>query len=146
MMTWFFRLWGRASSRNSEKAWQTLPEAVVDAIDEGATWSLGDDGVRFLEAKALSPSTQTAEAVAAIRLLGLLAEDGHVTTAQVANTLRDAFVLDDARRHYFAVEALWQGRVAEGIPSLKRIVDVTDEGRLCELARRALAVLEGDNG
>jgi len=98
-------VWSKATIEASDGAWHLLPEEVFDLIDD-EDLELDEDGGRFLGFAAMSPDTPNPAAIAAIRLLGMLAEEEALSQSHVLPILRDVLGHDDAQRRYYAAKAL----------------------------------------
>lgn len=138
---WFRAMWNAALGAKAERAWHLLPEDVFDRIDEeGADFATSD--AEFLGYAAVSPDVPSPAAVAAIRLLGILAEESKLERGRVAAVLEDALSNDDPQRRYYAAKAIWQARAREGISAIHRRLLKETVDSVVDVLKRAIAVLE----
>ena len=70
---WLREMWTQAQRAASQARWQSIPEDIFDQVDDEHRTLVSED-LSFFVTKAASPDSTPIEAVAAIRLLGLLAE------------------------------------------------------------------------
>lgn len=138
---WFETLWTKAIEANAESAWHLLPEEVFDLVDDRDE-DLEPSDAQFLGFAAVSPDVPTMAAVAAIRLMGILAEEGKLETSVVLPMLRDVLGHDDPQRRYYGVKAIWQARARGGLPALRRRLERETSTRVKAIIERAVAVLE----
>ena len=137
----FDQLWVQTAQQGSERAWHLLPEEVFDLIEDQKL-SLNEHDGRLLGFKAVSLTTPNPAAIAAIRLLGMLAEDEILGRDQVLPILRDALGHDVPQRRYYAAKALWQARAHEGLTVLRRRLEREPHEDVRAILQRAIAVLE----
>jgi hypothetical protein len=118
---WLREMWTQAQRAASQARWQSIPEDIFDQVDDEHRTLVSED-LSFFVTKAASPDSTPIEAVAAIRLLGLLAEDGYAPLNIAVGGLVDAVQHRDPRRRLHAAEALWQAQATEALPVLEQIL------------------------
>lgn len=91
--------------------------------------------VHSLVQDAMSPGQ---DAVPAIRLLGMLAEEGLVPLEEALPPLRGLLFHEDPHHVYYAVKALWQARDLESIPLIRDLSKRGVSEDVTRIARRAL--------
>ena len=137
----FERLWSKALAARSESAWHLFPEEV---FEQAADQKLSLDGTdaNFLCHVALDSDTPTPAALAAIRLMGILAEEGYLDLDSILPKLQDILSHEDPQRRHQAVKAIWQAKAREAVPHLHRRLNREKSEAVREVMRRAIAVLE----
>jgi hypothetical protein len=135
------RLWSKALEARSESAWHLFPEEVFEQAED-QTISLDAADARFLGLAAMDPATPTPAALAAIRLMGILAEDGHLEMRTVLPQLRDVLSNEDPQRRHQAVKAIWQAKAHDALPHLHRRLQREKSDAVLAVIGRAIAVLE----
>ena len=109
---WLHNLWGEAEAKCS---FDRLPEeAVYRAETQGHKVSSAD--IAFLAARVRGEDRLPA--IAATRLLGLLAEDDQDLADRALPVLHDALSHDDVRTRYHAAKALWVVADRRSVPVL----------------------------
>jgi hypothetical protein len=139
--SWFEELWTKALEAKAESAWHLLPEEVFDRLDEDDEGLLPLD-VQFLGFAAVSNDMPTVAAVAAIRLLGILAEEHKLDMADVLPVLLEVLSHDAPQRRYHGAKAIWQSKAREALPALRRRLEREDSERVRSVIKRTIAVLE----
>lgn len=134
-------LWSEALEARSESAWHLFPEEVFE-LTEDQKISLDAADAHFLGLAAMDPATPTPAALAAIRLMGILAEDGHLELSTVLPQLRDVLSNEDPQRRHQAVKAIWQAKAHAALPHLHRRLKREKSDDVLAVIRRAIAVLE----
>lgn len=138
---WFRQRWKQATKENREATWHLLPEDVFDAIDEDGR-SLVPEEIYFLALAASSKQIPTVAAAAAIRLMGILAEEDLLPLAEVLPVLLDTLAHEEPQRRYHAVKAIWQANASAAIPALQNVQREDPSETVRSLAARAIAVLK----
>ncbi len=138
---WFDNLWTKAIKANTESAWHLFPEEVFEQIEEcGKTLETSDLG--FLGYAAVETYMPTMAAIAAIRLMGILAEDGYLRKSAVLPYLRDALSHPNVQRRYYGAKAIWQAKARDGLDALQRRLERETSERVKAVIERAIRVLE----
>jgi len=135
------RLWSQALEARSENAWHLFPEEVFEQADDHKL-SLDATDAHFLGIVATDPNTPTPAALAAIRLMGILAEDSHLELSLVLPQLRDILSHEDTQRRHQAVKAIWQAKATGALPHLRRRLNREKSDAVLAVIVRAIAVLE----
>lgn len=134
-------LWSKALEARSESAWHLFPEEVFELVeDQKITLDAAD--ARFLALAAMDPATPTPAALAAIRLMGIAAEEGHLELSTVLPKLRDVLSSEDPQRRHQGVKAIWQAKARDALPHLHRRLEREKSDAVLAVIRRAIAVLE----
>lgn len=138
--TTFLKRWQEAETCNREANWNQLPEDIFDQLEQQGGQLTADD-TRFLARQIAQSSTPTVSAIAAIRLLGILAEESFVSRDQAFQILRDSLFHQDANCRYYAVKSLWQADDKKALRSLRRVVERDPAEKVQAMAKRAIVAL-----
>lgn len=125
--------------------WSSLPELIYDLYEENEI-EISEQDLCYLLELSLTSSRTSERADAAIRLLGMLIEEGITrkhskTHAKIIHSLTILVDHADASRRYNAIMALWQGIVLEGIKSIAQRLDIESDHVIRETANQAIKVL-----
>ena len=130
----------RKAEMDCRKAiWFYLPEGIFDKIDEEG-YEVSKDDIDFLEVTALIP--ESSASVAAIRLLGILAEEGLVAIEPLLPLILSLLKSTDPSHRYYAVEAIWQAELYKCVPALWELLKKESMSDIVKLATRAIDVLQ----
>jgi len=134
-----FSRWLEVALPLANKGTTQAAEELFDDVDEGRL-TTGDNDAAFL--RTVAGQSSLVEAITAIRLLGMLGEEGYLSQSFVAGILEDLLCHRDPQRRYYAVRALWQARISTAVPTLKRRLEQEASGEVRKMIDRAVAVLE----
>jgi hypothetical protein len=113
------RLWADAMEAGSELTWLRLPDRALEAIERSPNGVTAAD-LTFLVDLADGVSVG---AVAAVRLLGSIGEDGYVPMPRVRAVLLDLLKHRDPAVRIAVAEALWQMADRPAVSALRQALD-----------------------
>lgn len=131
--------WDQTMAKAANRGRLLIAEDLFDIVERKEA-SISDS--YFLNHKATDPETPPYEAVTAIRLMGMLAEEDLIPRAPVIHTLTELLFHDDTQRRYYAVKALWQARAHGALPALTRLAGRESSEEVMSVLRRAIEVLK----
>jgi hypothetical protein len=132
------------SGASSSARWGNLPEDLLEAY-ESEQFTIDSSDVKFLmNVAAKNGNGHSDYANTAIRLIGMLLDegilDGHISV--ISYLL--AILLDhpDPSRRFYAVKALWQGRIVSSTNDLHQRIKTEEHPLVKRVTEQAVEVLE----
>jgi hypothetical protein len=130
-------LWARATASANEAVWNRLPMDALKAIEQRAA-EVDVAEMTFL-ADAATQGTQ--EAVAAVRLLASLGEEGFVPMDRIRSLLREVLARNVPAIRIAVVHAFWQMGDGEGRTALQEAIGVETDAVVRSEMEHVLRVL-----
>jgi hypothetical protein len=131
-----WKLW-MSSSRTH---WGLVPEEALEKIETGEL-EVDLKSIELLE-RVASDRYYSSRADAAVRLLGILLEEGLCENYRVRLFLTLLLNHPDASRRYYAVKALWQSRSIESVKAIRRMLSHESNSAVARVAEQASTVLK----
>jgi hypothetical protein len=131
-----WKLWMSSSRTN----WDLIPEEVLEKI-ETEELEVDQKSIQVLQQAALSARHYSSTADAAVRLLGILLEEG-LCESRVRLFLTFLLNHPDASRRYHAVKALWQCRSIQSVKAIRQMMLHETHSVVAQAAEQASTVLE----
>jgi hypothetical protein len=129
------------------KKWSSLPEDIIEGHENGDL-SIDASDILFLIQIATNGGSHSDSSDAAIRILGILLDEGVIGGHSPGNDglvrLLLTLLVDhpNPSRRYHAIKALWQGRVASSANALRKRLQIENHPLVKNVAEQAANVLE----